>query len=444
MKVSVWAVEMPLFVFCGKIILMKKILILGGGFGGIRTALDLSKRLKKQSPPVGGVQITLIDRNSYQIFYPSLYEVASAFGITYDDPYYSKLRGTISVPFSDIFADSGVQIIQGEIEQVDIANKKILTRGREKLDFDYLVMAFGSEVSTYGIPGVNEYTYKFKSVDDALLLFRDIEEIYKSRDRSRLPIKHLIVGAGFTGIELAAELALCTTHIAHKHGINIDKCTSITLLEAGSQMLPTIDDYERIMIRKRLGELGVETMENTVIAEIKDDNNALLKSGQTLNADFIIWTAGVKAPEMLKSIPGLELNPAGRIIVNEYLQISNSKYVFAIGDNIVFNDLKTRKPIPQMAFLAIKQGSIVAKNIARLAASVPSTNLSLYNPSYGTWIAPVGGKHAVVHTKFLVFDGLLGYLFRELIDAKYFFSILPPTKAIRLICARIKIFVKND
>lgn len=420
---------------------MTKILILGGGFGGIRTALDLSKRFKNHED----IQITLIDRNNYQTFFPLLYEVATAYGITHDDPYHQQLRSIISISFSDIFTGTGVEIVEGEVEKVDINEKKVITRGGKQFKFDYLVLAFGSETSTYGIPGVTEYAYKFKSVDDALMLFQGIEKIYKERDPAKLPIKHLIIGAGFAGIELAAELALCTTHIAHKHKIYVDKCTSITLVEAAPLILPMISDLERIMIKKRMGELGVEIKENTAITSIRDDHNVILNNGQVLMADFIIWTAGIKSPEFIKSISGLELNPAGRIKVNEFLQVDNQSNIFAIGDNILFINDDTQKPVPQMAFIAVEQGRVVAKNIKKLIMDQQKkSRLVKFHPPYNTWIAPVGGKHAVVHTKFLVFDGYLGWLFRELVDARYLFSILPVKKALRMIYMKFKIFIKND
>ncbi len=418
---------------------MAKILILGGGFGGVRTALDLNKKLGNRSD----INITLVDRNNYQIFYPSLYEVATAF-VLHDDPFNMRLRSTISIPFSEIFTGTKVETIQAEVTGIDLGTSKVSTQGGRVLDYDYLVLAFGAEVSTFGIPGVSEYAYKFKTVDDAIMLFQDIEEIYKTANESKLPIKYLVIGAGFTGIELAGELSLCTAHIAHKHKIYQDNCTKLMLVEAAPQMLPMVSDQERDLIKKRLSQLGVEVMENTAIAEVIDNNTVKLKDGKTLNGDFIIWSAGVKAPEMLKSVAGLGLNPAGRLIVNESLQ-TERRNIFAIGDSMIFTDPKTQKPVPQMAYMAIKQGAVVAENITQMIEK-SDTNLKLknYEPTASVWVAPVGGKYGVAHAGFHTFKGFTGYLIRELIDARYFLSILSIPKALKLISARLSVFLKND
>ncbi|MBI2674486.1 MAG: FAD-dependent oxidoreductase [Candidatus Yanofskybacteria bacterium] len=181
-----------------------KILILGGGFGGVRAALNLEKKLKDK------VEITLIDKNSYHLFAPALYEVASAYGVK-KDPFAVRLKKTICIPYSDIFSGKKMNFIQAEISSIDLENKKVATRGGEILDYDYLVIALGGQAADLGVPGVKEYAYRFKNLEDALLLNRKIEELTQevAAGRRTQPIKIAVVGAGFTGIEVAAEFACC-------------------------------------------------------------------------------------------------------------------------------------------------------------------------------------------------------------------------------------------
>jgi len=181
---------------------MIKILILGGGFGGIRVALNLEEKIGSEA------KITLIDKNSYHLFVPALYEVASAYGVQ-KDPFAVRLKKTICVPYSDIFENKNINFMQAEVSAIDPDNKKIVTEGGEILDYDYLVIALGGQVADYGVPGVKEYAFQFKDLEDALLLNRKVDELIKevaAGIRIR-PIKVAVVGAGFTGIEVAAEFA---------------------------------------------------------------------------------------------------------------------------------------------------------------------------------------------------------------------------------------------
>ncbi|MEK7498709.1 MAG: FAD-dependent oxidoreductase, partial [Patescibacteria group bacterium] len=145
---------------------MVKILILGGGFGGVRAALDLEKKLRSRED----VKITLIDKSDCHVFTPALYEVASIYGVNHEHPYHTKLRGVISVAYNRIFNGKKVELMQAEINHIDINAKHVVTNSGTTINFDYLVLALGSKTSTFGTPGVEEYAYKFKTIEDGLML----------------------------------------------------------------------------------------------------------------------------------------------------------------------------------------------------------------------------------------------------------------------------------
>jgi len=237
-------------------------------------------------------------------------------------------------------------------------------------------------------------------------------------------------------------LALCTNHMAHKHNFKIPRCARIILLEATATILPMISERERHIIRRRLEQLDIEIIENAIIAEVIDGNTIRLKNGNKISGDFIIWTAGIKVPEMLKTISGLALDKTGRVIVNTCMQV-NQDNLFAIGDSAIFIDPDKETPVPQMVLPAIDQARIAAENIGRLIDH--RTKLRMYKPQYGAWAAPVGGKYAVVHLGTLLsFSGKLGYIIRELIDVRYFLAVLPFMEAVRLVRTRLSVFFKND
>lgn len=423
---------------------MYKILILGGGFGGVRCALDLEKKIGDKAgykTVPCKAEIALIDKKSYHLFVPSLYEVASAYSIK-QDPFAVRLKKTICIPYSDIFSDKKVDFIQAEISAIDLENKKVATRGGEILDYDYLVIALGSQAADFGIPGVKEYAYQFKNLEDALILNQKIDQFTKevaSGVRSA-PIKMAVVGAGFTGIEVAAEFACCVKKISKVCGIE-GKCERMMLLEAGPRILPTVSDSERKVILKRLTLLGIEVMEGAAAEEVGSDF-IKLKSGKHLDVDITIWTAGIRLLDLLAKTPALSLTEKERIKVNKNLGVEGLPEVFAVGDSVEFIDYKTGKAVPALAYVAADQGKIVAKNILRL---INNKKPVAYDPFYSVWIAPVGGKYALAHLwGGINIKGFWGWVIREVVDFRYMLSILPLKKAISLMWQEITLFTKND
>ncbi len=422
---------------------MQKILILGGGFGGIRCALDLEKKLKGQA------EISILDKNSYHLFLPSLYEVASIYGIypahtggIKKDPFAVKIRKTICIPYGDIFSGKNINFVQAEISAVDLSAKNVRTKGNEVLFYDYLVIALGSQTADFGIPGVREYAYQFKSIDDAVAVNVKIGKLIKKMALGEKmdPLKILIGGAGFTGIEFAAEISCCVKKMCQEHNVR-GKHVIVTLIEAGYKILPMVSDSERKIISKRLTELGVVLMENSPIEEVGSDF-VKLKSGQTLEGDIVVWTAGIKANVFLKSIAGLLMTDKGKIVIDENLNVQDWENVFAVGDNQEFIDPKTQRPVPALAYTAVDQGKVVANNIYNM---LNGRDLKSYRPYYQIWIAPVGGKFALAHLwagRTVV--GFMGWLIRELVDLRYLISILSFTKAISFFWQETSLFIKND
>ncbi|HZZ99097.1 MAG TPA: NAD(P)/FAD-dependent oxidoreductase [Candidatus Paceibacterota bacterium] len=415
---------------------MPKIVILGGGFGGVRCALDLEHKIGQEA------EITLIDRNNNHFFTPSLYEVASAYPEAVEDKFQMRLRRAVAVPYSEIFENKNIDIIEAEITGVDLDAKKITLDGGEHIEFDYLVLSLGSQSSDFGIPGVNEYAYRFKTTNDAISLNQKMDRLFHEAASGlvQLPVKILLIGAGFTGIELAAELVSCATKISQKHGLN-RRSFSVTIFEAAPTILPMVGDEERKTIVSRLTDLGVVIMTNSAIEEVRSDS-VKLKSGQLMTGTIVVWTAGVRPNELLSSIQGLPLTAHKRVQVDQNLRVPGLDGVYALGDLAEFIDPKTQKPVPGLAYVAQHQGEVVADNIV---ASMRGKQAKTYHPDYESWIAPVGGKYAVAHiNKGMTVSGVSGWLVRGVADLRYFKSILPLPKALKLFTKDLLLFSKND
>ena len=418
---------------------MRRILIIGGGFGGIRVALDLEEKLRNEIKD-GQVEVTLIDKNNYHLFVSSLYEVASATGIK-KDPFAVRLRKSICIPYADIFENKFINCIQAEVSEVNLEEKFVVTKGDAKHKFDYLVLALGSQSSDFGIPGVKEYAYKFKTLEDALMVNEIMESLMNdaAKGKRSLPIDILIGGAGFTGIEVASELACCAKSIARRCGLK-GRCSSMVLFEAGPKILPMASEKERKLILKRLTKHGVMVMENSTIEEM-GDSWIKLKNGQKVKGDIVIWTAGIKPNDLLSSIKGLPLTEREKIIVEDTLVVKGFNNVFAVGDIAEFIDPANKRPVPAMAFVAYKEGEVVANNIIN---TIKDKKLKIYKPAYDMWVAPVGGKYSVAHIKGVTIAGFWGWVIRELVDLRYMLMILPVMKAFSVFWEEMTLFTKND
>ncbi len=422
---------------------MTNILILGAGFGGIRAALDLEKKLKKNRD----YKITLVDRNNFQVFTPSLYEVATVYGLI-EDNFVQYLRGSVTIPISEILNGKRVNFIQAEIREINLKDKFVLTGGGAKLGFDYLIISLGGETEFYSIPGVQDYAFNFKTIDDAISVFKKIQEVYDNyQKRGGGDIKINIIGGGFTGVELAAELSCCAGNIIKEHNFD-KKCTMINLVEAGPTILPVINDEARKKIQKRLDTEMIEIKANSPVSEVGPDYIKIKTptgDGGEIKSDITIWTGGVRGSRLLENL-GLKLTKKRTTEVNEFLQVKNlddsiNEKIFAIGDSATLIDPKTQKPVPAMAYVASDQAAVAAENIIN---HINSRKLRPYRPFYDTWIAPVGGKWAYFYYKGTNIKGFWGYVLRQIVDLRYFMKILPLNKALRLFFKDLVIFTRND
>src|SRR3989344_1049506 len=403
---------------------MVKILILGGGFGGIRCALDLDKKLGNEA------EVTVVDRNGYHLFVPALYEVASADGLK-KDPFAIQIRKTVCMPYADIFAGTNINFIQANIVEINLTHKIIRTGGDRILEYNYLVLALGGETADYNIPGVKEYACQFKMLDDALLINKKLNELSKQFQKGERtePFSFLICGGGSTGIELGAELGCCSKVIKTKCKLR-GRCSNITLFEAGPKILPTIFEKERKFIKNRLTKLGIVLMENSPVEEVGSDF-IKLKTGQKINGDLVIWTAGIKLNRLLVNLNGLSFSSTGKIRVENSLKVAGLENVYAIGDAIEFINSEVQKSVPALAYIAIDQGKTAAQNIYNLIKNKEEPKP--YKPFSSVWIIPIGGKFALAHLwGGVLVKGFWGWIIRELVDIRYLLSIFSLKKALEV------------
>ncbi|MEK7193660.1 MAG: FAD-dependent oxidoreductase [Patescibacteria group bacterium] len=422
---------------------MKKIVILGAGFGGLRTAIILSKKLRRLDIREK-YEIVLVDRNDHHTYTPLLYEVATTSKETADLP---TLHEVAAYKIDTILKHYPIRFTQGEITAIDLIEGDLFLNKKHKITCDYVVLALGSEANFFDIPGVRGNALSFKTFSDAI---RIRNAVWNLALEGKNVIKILIGGGGPTGVELAGELKMWCGELEE----TFKKCRlNVTIIEAQPTILSSFGPKIISVAEKRLQKLAVKIIAPERIATAKK-GSVVLQSGREVPYDVLVWTGGVKAPDILSRLPiQEELRNHVKVIGGmECLpQTSNLKLharIYAIGDNVCFYDPITKKAIPGVARAALSQATIAAHNILEdilfEEKKVPRVRHTTYNPMDYPYIIPVGGKYAIAKIGPFVVSGFLGWILKGIVELNYLVSIMPFSQAIKTWLKGLKIFIKND
>ncbi|GAC1371045.1 MAG: NAD(P)/FAD-dependent oxidoreductase [Candidatus Saccharimonadales bacterium] len=359
-----------------------KILVVGGGFGGVRDASKLSRHKN--------LDVTLISNLDTFAYYPQFYHSATG-----------GSRSESSLPLTDVLKGTGVKLVKDVIVKIDPDAKTVTSiDGVTTYRYDQLVMALGCVTNYFGIKGLPEYSYGVKSIFEA--------ERFKQHLHAQLLADHkpdlnyVIVGGGPTGVELAASLDKYLERITKLHGIDYDGA-SVTLVEAAPRLLPRSSERASAAVQKRLESLGVKVLTSaTVKAETADQ---LELDGQSLASHTVVWTAGTAVnPFYYANGEHFQLAKGGRVMVSNHLEAKQGIYV--IGDNAA-------TPYSGLAQTAINDADYVALDIARVYADRPRP---AYVPIPPISVIPVGERWAVAEWKGHVMYGIFGAFLRRIAD----------------------------
>ncbi|MEK7575749.1 MAG: FAD-dependent oxidoreductase [Patescibacteria group bacterium] len=383
----------------------KKIVIVGGGFGGIRAALNLTE---KQLP---NTKIILISDKSHFEYHPALYRV-----ITGRSPL------EVCIPLREIFIGKNVETLEDTIIKVNLKEKLLEGSSGSRYSFDFLILALGSETVYFNIPGIKEFSSGFKSISEALRLKKHLHELFNTDKKAvfeeRVRAAHIIVvGGGASGTEIAGELAIYTKKLARNHKFDSSFIT-IDLIEAAPRLLLALPEDIARKVENRLHCLGVNIFLNRTV--VKEDIEEVYLKDMEMKTKTVIWTAGIKPHRLYSQIEGLTLNNKGRVMIDEFLQAQGWNNIFIIGDAAA--TLYTG-----MAQTATRDGQFVAEIIKR---KLFGRQISLYQPKPPFYAIPVGPGWAAVMMGNLRFYGRIGWWFRRIADLRFFLSILPWQKAI--------------
>ena len=349
-----------------------RVVIVGGGAGGLELATRLGDRMKRL------VDVTLIERNRTHVWKPKLHEIAAG-------------SMDLSAHELDYLAQSHWHRFRyrvGEMNGLDRERREVHVapsfdeEGREvtpqrAFGYDTLVVAVGSQSNDFATPGVNEYSMKLETQHDARRFHaRMVNAIIRAHAQSvplrREQLKVAIIGAGATGVELAAELHRTTREVV-AYGldrVDADKDIEVSVIEAAARVLPALPERLSKATGELLRRLGVEVHTNAKVAEVLRDG-VRLADGRLFPAELVVWAAGVKAPEVLKDIAGLETNRINQLVVRPTLQSTRDDNVFAIGDCAACPWLGGNGNVPPRAQSAHQQASHMLAQMRRRLAGKP-------------------------------------------------------------------------
>jgi NADH dehydrogenase len=405
---------------------MKKIAILGAGYGGVAAAKTLHKIFKKDKD----VEITLFDRNPFHTLMTELHEVAG--GRTEPE--------SVQVSLEKIFGGLRVNVKIETITNIRFVDKVLVGKEGEYA-YDYLVLGPGAEPEYFGIAGAKDNSFSLWSYDDAVILRRHIEDQFlkASREpneaRRRRALTFTVAGAGFTGMEMLGELLEWKKTLCVRYGVD-EAEVAIVLVEAMTEILPILPKKLRENTMKFLAKKGAVIHLNTPITEVRADG-ITVKGGTVIDTDTLIWTCGVRGCEFAGKLdfhggkePGksslteeetnLRFNilKKSRLRSNEFMQSVEYDEVYVVGDVLWFSE--KNRTLPQVVETALQTAECAAHNIA---ADIKGEPKKAFRSNYHGFMVSVGSKFAVAHVMGMVLTGFMAMAMKHLVNFHYLWEV---------------------
>jgi len=375
----------------------KRIVILGGGFGGVYAAIQLEKSLARDS----AVEVCLVSHDNFFLFTPMLHEVAA-----------SDLDITNIVnPLRKLLRK--VEVLVGDVNRIDLPNKRVLiSHGYRnhslQISYDHLVIALGSITNFYDIPGLVDLAIPMKSLRDAIQLraqvIRHLEEANGNTGDRRALLTFVVAGGGFAGVETVAALNDFVREAMPFYPNLREGMLRVILVHSGSVILPELGEDLGRHTQKVLARRGVRILLNTRVKSMTEDK-VFLAYRAPIPCSSLVWTAGTVPSPLISSLPCAK--ERGRIAVNRFLQVSDWPDVWAVGDCAFVPDIRNPgKAHPPTAQHAIREGRVVAQNIAAALLGRPLKSFSFKTIGL---LASIGRRAGVARIFGFNFSGFLAW-----------------------------------
>lgn len=374
----------------------KSLLILGAGYGGLMTAVTLEEHVRN----LDDVEVVLVDRNDYHQYLHLAYEIVT--GV--------KKISDITVPMTELLKNRRIRFVQATVNHIDFGNKTV---GTDKGDLPYheLVIALGSEPDYFRIKGAEEHAFCVCSVESAARIRDELRRVFQQKGKAA---KIVVGGGGFTGVELAAEIA-----------DEFECC--VTVVEASVALLPSwnIPEFSR-KVADTLTEMGVTMVFDKLVAEVKPEA-VILNDGTVLDCSLFIWSGGVQGSRVASN-SGLKTGRGNRVVINEFCEAVGFPSVYVVGDCALVVDSKTGDALPQCVEIALQQADAVAAN---LYMDVTGGRRTPFAPKFNGLILAVGEKYGIGRVFGAELEGRLALAVKSMIHMRYVYRIAGLREALK-------------
>ncbi|MBI3494624.1 FAD-dependent oxidoreductase [Candidatus Saccharibacteria bacterium] len=370
----------------------QQIVVVGGGFGGIKAALELSHNEE--------FEVTLISDKLDFRYNPTLYHTATG-----------GLFRQSAIPLSEILEGGNINFINDKLVKLDRTTKSIELESEKILAYDKLVLALGVITNYFGIEGLSKYSYGIKSPEEVKRFKAHLHELLQ--DEGKPDINYIIVGGGPSGVELAGALPTYMRQIMKRHGIK-NRRINVKLIEAAPRILPNSAEKVSVAAAKRLKKLGIQVMVHKMVQGMDEDS--LMVSSKDIPSHTVVWTAGTSNNPFFKD-NDFNLSERGKVTVDEHLIAEEDIYV--VGDN-------ANTPYSGLAQTAVYDGHYVTHDIE---AKYYGNEGDAYKPKFPATVVPIGYGWAAFEYGKLRLTGWTGWMIREAADWVGYHDLEPWWKA---------------
>ena len=411
---------------------MTKIVIVGGGFGGLMTVLNLEKKFRHDK----NISLTLVDQRDYHLFTPNLVEVATA---EEELSSVSQIKKSTTVSFLEIFAKKKIRFIKGKINSVDQGKKQLLI-GNKQIGYDYLILSLGSQSRIAEVSGARDFANTLNDLPDALRIRNKIEFLIQSHryDAKKPEVRLVVAGGGYVGLEFAAAAKGMVDFLAWKNQYPREK-VEIEVIGSGSKLIPNFNSQMSDDAYYRLKELGISVRLSSRISGVSEHFVELI-GGEKVKYDCLVWAAGVMGKE-INFTNAVEAGRRGFLPINEFFQLRGYHEIFVLGDLALVAD-KHQQAVPKSAQDAIDQAGYLAYALPFILKNQKPP--FSYVPKKHGFIVSLGGKWAIFSYGGFYFTGWLAYLADMAAHLGYYAGIVGWFKAVKYVIFQMEIYSRKD
>jgi len=376
----------------------QRIVIIGGGIGGLETAFLLKELLGHSGT------ITIVDRNAFHYFIPSIHEIVSG----------KSSVESIRIPFAAMLGPAGIRFIQDEVLSLNKANREVICRGGT-LQYDYMVLSLGAENNYFGIPGAEEFSFCFRKPDDAERIRTEVERLLED---PLATFRIVLAGGGTEGVEAAGELLDLVKGRGREDDLK-NGAISIDLIEGKDRVLTGFPPKAQAFAEAYLRERGAHVVIGYPIIEVRKDCVVLEREGPRASS-VLVWTGGIQPAKIIQDLP-LQKDPRGWLRVTDHLHSPDDDRIFGIGDAVSVYNQDGPLSLQRLAYHAQGQASIAALNIAN---RMKGRDMVAYTPKNRPQLISIGRDMGIFSQGEGVFFGGWVVALKKAVERKYIMSCL--------------------